>query len=189
MDYLACRYRIAVQVSRTMLRSQRCAGSESIWGCQSIETVISDRREWKGKTMHVGAQISSVAFGNAGIGTLLLALTLIFYALAMTLGRGHFGSLNVALLTSVMADTQPDQRGVISGMLNLARNLGLITGASVMGAVFAFASMTTDITPTLPDAVATGRQITFVIAAILIAVTLVISILSRILTRHTVTSK
>jgi hypothetical protein len=29
------------------------------------------------------------------------------------------------------------QRGIISGMLNLSHNLGLITGASVMGAVFA----------------------------------------------------
>ena len=33
-----------------------------------------------------------------------------------------------------------DQRGVVSGMLNLSRNLGLITGASAMGAVFALAS-------------------------------------------------
>ncbi len=48
--------------------------------------------------------------------------------------------------TAVMTDVRPDQRGVISGMLNLSRNLGLITGASVMGAVFAFASATIDIT-------------------------------------------
>ena len=39
--------------------------------------------------------------------------------------------------TAVMADIGPDQRGVVSGLLNLSRNLGLITGASVMGAVFA----------------------------------------------------
>ncbi|WP_256591081.1 MULTISPECIES: MFS transporter, partial [unclassified Pseudomonas] len=32
------------------------------------------------------------------LGTLLLALTLAAYALAMTLGRGHFGRLNIALL-------------------------------------------------------------------------------------------
>ena len=35
--------------------------------------------------------------------------------------------------TAVMTDVAPDQRGVISGMLNLSRNLGLITGASVDG--------------------------------------------------------
>ena len=37
--------------------------------------------------------------------------------------------------TSVMTDIRPDQRGVISGMLNLSRNFGLITCASVMDAV------------------------------------------------------
>jgi hypothetical protein len=47
---------------------------------------------------------------------------------------------------TVMTDIRPDQRGVVSGMLNLSRNLGLITGASVMGAVFAFASATNDVT-------------------------------------------
>jgi hypothetical protein len=37
--------------------------------------------------------------------------------------------------TADMTDIRPDQRGVMSGMLNLSRDLGLITGASGMGAV------------------------------------------------------
>ena len=77
--------------------------------------------------------------------------------------------------TAVMTDIGPDQRGVISGMLNLSRNLGLITGASVMGAVFAFASATTDITTARPEAVATGMRITFAVAAALIVVALAIA--------------
>ncbi|TIM72291.1 MAG: MFS transporter [Mesorhizobium sp.] len=72
--------------------------------------------------------------------------------------------------TAVMSDIRPDQRGVISGLLNLSRNLGLITGASVMGAVFAFASEAIDIATARPDAVATGMRITFAVAAILIVV-------------------
>ena len=78
--------------------------------------------------------------------------------------------------TAVMTDVRPDQRGVISGMLNLSRNLGLITGASVMGAVFALASATTDITTARPEAVATGMRITFAVAAILIVVALAIAV-------------
>jgi hypothetical protein len=74
-----------------------------------------------------------------------------------------------------MTDIRPDQRGVISGMLNLSRNLGLITGASAMGAVFACASATIDITTARPEAVANGMRITFAVAAILIAVALVIA--------------
>ncbi|WHO71419.1 MFS transporter [Rhizobium sp. BT03] len=78
--------------------------------------------------------------------------------------------------TAVMADVQPDQRGVISGMLNLSRNLGLITGASVMGAVFAYGSATPEIATARPEAVNAGMQITFGVAAALIAVALTIAV-------------
>jgi len=78
--------------------------------------------------------------------------------------------------TTLMTDIRPDQRGVISGMLNLSRNLGLITGASAMGAVFALASASIDITTARPEAVATGMRITFAVAAILIVVALTIAV-------------
>jgi EmrB/QacA subfamily drug resistance transporter len=74
--------------------------------------------------------------------------------------------------TAVMTDVSPEQRGAISGMLNLSRNLGLITGASVMGAVFTFGSAASDIATATPDAVATGMRITFAVAAALIVVAL-----------------
>lgn len=91
----------------------------------------------------------------------------------ITVGYALFMTANN---TAVMTDIRPDQRGVISGMLSLSRNLGLITGASVMGAVFALASATTDITTAHPEAVATGMRITFAVAAILIAVALAIAV-------------
>ncbi len=96
----------------------------------------------------------------------------------MTAGYALFQTANN---TAVMTDIRPDQRGVISGMLNLSRNLGLITGASVMGAVFAFASRTIDMTTAHPDAVATGLRTTFAVAAILIVVAIAIAIGSRAL--------
>jgi EmrB/QacA subfamily drug resistance transporter len=96
----------------------------------------------------------------------------------MTAGYGLFQTANN---TAVMTEIRPDQRGVVSGMLNLSRNLGLITGASVMGAVFALASGTIDITTAPPEAVATGLRITFAVAAILIVVALALAVLSRVL--------
>jgi EmrB/QacA subfamily drug resistance transporter len=78
--------------------------------------------------------------------------------------------------TAVMTDVSPEQRGAISGMLNLSRNLGLITGASVMGAVFAFGSSSSDIATAPSDAVATGMQITFAVAAALVVVALTVAI-------------
>ncbi|RWP58481.1 MFS transporter [Mesorhizobium sp.] len=83
--------------------------------------------------------------------------------------------------TAVMSNIRPDQRGVISGLLNLSRNLGLITGASLMGAVFAFASEAIDIATARPDAVATGMRITFAVAAILIVVALAVAVGGRAL--------
>ena len=91
----------------------------------------------------------------------------------ITVGYALFQTANN---TAVMTDIRPDQRGVISGLLNLSRNLGLITGASVMGAVFALASATTDITTAHPEAVATGMRITFAVAAMLIVVALAIAV-------------
>jgi MFS family permease len=99
----------------------------------------------------------------------------------ITVGYALFQTANN---TAIMTDIRSDQRGVISGMLNLSRNLGLITGASVMGAVFAFASATANVTTAPPEAVATGLRITFAVAAILIIVALTIAVGSRARSRR-----
>ena len=80
-----------------------------------------------------------------------------------------------------IAVMRPDRRGVVSGLLNLSRNLGLIAGASVMGAVFALTSATVDITTARPEVVATGMRVTFAVAAVLIVVALAIAVGSRAL--------
>jgi EmrB/QacA subfamily drug resistance transporter len=88
--------------------------------------------------------------------------------------------------TAVMTTSRPDQRGVISGLLNLSRNLGLITGASLMGTVFALGSATSDIVTARPEAVAAGMRLTFAVAAALIVVALAIASVSRALARRAV---
>ena len=89
--------------------------------------------------------------------------------------------------TAVMTSIGPDQRGVTSGILNLSRNLGLITGASVMGIVFALGSATTNIMTARPEAVAAGMRITFAVAAALMVLGLAIAVGSRTLSRRTAT--
>jgi hypothetical protein len=71
-------------------------------------------------------------------------------------------------------------------MLSLSRNLGLITGASVMGTVFALASATTDVSTAGSEAVARGMRITFAVAAILVVVALAIAVAARTLARRAV---
>jgi MFS family permease len=135
----------------------------------------------------LGAQrMTVVGLIGMAAGSFILAMTpaalgvpgYIAPIVVMTVGYALFQTANN---TAVMTDIRPDQRGAISGMLNLSRNLGLITGASVMGAVFALASATIDITTAPPEAVATGMRITFAVAAILIVVALAIAVGSRAL--------
>ena len=90
--------------------------------------------------------------------------------------------------TTIMSNITPERRGVISGMLSLSRNLGLITGASAMGAVFTLGSGTTDITTARPEAIATGMQITFAVGALLIVATLAIAITNMAHARRIVLS-
>ena len=70
--------------------------------------------------------------------------------------------------TAIMNGVQADQRGVFSGLLNLSRNLGLITGASAMGAVFAAASGAADVAAARPEAIVAGMRATFGVAVVLI---------------------
>ena len=88
----------------------------------------------------------------------------------------NYALFQAANNTVVMTDVDPQQRGVMSGMLNLSRNLGLVTGASVMGAVFALASRAADITTAHPEAVAIATQVTFAAAAAIVVVALVIAV-------------
>lgn len=92
---------------------------------------------------------------------------------AITAGYALFQAANN---TGVMAGVVADQRGVVSGMLNLSRNLGLVTGASAMGAVFALASASSDVGRADPGSVATGMRVTFGVAAALVAVALGVAV-------------
>ena len=90
----------------------------------------------------------------------------------LTAGYALFQAANN---TAVLTHIRPEQRGVVSGLLNLSRNLGLITGASVMGAVFALGSATTNVLEARPEAVAAGMRLTFAVAAALTVGALVLA--------------
>lgn len=110
----------------------------------------------------------AMATGSMALSVLPAMLGSAGYIAAITILTPGYQLFQAANNTAVMTDVHPAQRGVVSGLLNLSRNLGLITGASVMGAVFALASATTDITTASPAAVAAGMRITFAVAAALI---------------------
>ena len=120
-----------------------------------------------------------MAAGSVALSTSSVTLGIPGYVVPIVVVTAGYALFQAANNTAVMTDARPDQRGVLSGMHNLSRNLGLITGASVMGTVFAAASATTDIATARPEAVATGMRTTFAVAALLIVVALAIAVGAR----------
>jgi MFS family permease len=117
--------------------------------------------------MTAGCAILPMMPVNLGVPGYIVPLVII------TAGYALFQAANN---TAVMTGVGPNQRGVTSGMLNLSRNLGLITGASVMGAVFALGASTSDITRATPEAVATGMRVAFAAATALVVAALAIAL-------------
>jgi MFS family permease len=118
------------------------------------------------------AGLVAMAAGSSLLALLPTRLGVPGYVVPLVVVTAGYALFQAANNTAVMTSIRPDQRGVTSGMLNLSRNLGLITGASMMGTVFALGSATTDITRARPEDVATGMRITFAVAAALIVVAL-----------------
>lgn len=123
-------------------------------------------------TDRIGAERASLlGLVQIVIGTSCLALlpTLIGtvgYLVSLSLLTPGFQLFFAANNTATLARTEPDQRGTVSGLLNLSRNLGFITGTSAMAALFAWASGGTVATAS-PGALATGMSVTFLLSAAL----------------------
>lgn len=143
---------------------------------------------WMGLVMAVGPCVAAVTgvpaghltdrFGSppmtlAGLGimavgalSLALAAGLPAYLGALVLLTTGYSLFQAANNTAVMRDVDGARRGTVSGLLNLSRNIGLIVGASGLGAVFAWA--TPDVIRATPQAVAFGLHSTFGVAVGLI---------------------
>lgn len=123
--------------------------------------------------------LAGMAVGCSALSVAPLTFGIAGYVIPMAIVTAGYALFQGANNTVVMANVSPDQRGVVSGLLNLSRNLGLVTGAAVMGAVFAWASGASDVATAQPEAVASGMRITFGIGAALVVVALAVSLGSR----------
>lgn len=126
---------------------------------------------WGAPSMAIVGLIAMAA-GAFALSVLASMFGVAGYVAAIVVLTPGYQLFQAANNTAVMANVHPDQRGVISGMLSLSRNLGLITGASMMGTVFALASKSPDIATAHPEAVANAMRITFAVSAVLIVVAL-----------------
>lgn len=130
------------------------------------------------------AGLAGIAGGCFSLALIPAALGIAGYVVPLVVITAAYAMFQTANNTAVMADVRPEQRGVTSGMLNLSRNLGGISGASVMGAVFAFASATSDVATATADAVAFGLHVTFAIAGVMMLVALAVAVAGAVAARR-----
>jgi MFS family permease len=112
------------------------------------------------------------------LGLILLALVpaslgIPGYLAPILLATAGYATFQAANTAAVMREVGPDRRGLVSGLLTLSRNLGLVTGASAMGAVFALVAG--DPATAGPEALARGLHVTFGLAAALIVLALALA--------------
>lgn len=97
--------------------------------------------------------LALMALGCALIAALPPSLGVLGYVGPLVIVTPGYALFQAANNTAVMAGVDAAQRGVVAGLLTLSRNLGLITGASAMAALFA----------------AGGLQLSFIVACAMIA--------------------
>ncbi|WP_157035827.1 MFS transporter [Sphingobium chungbukense] len=93
--------------------------------------------------------------------------------MTMTAGYALFQAANNS---AIMAAADAAERGLVSGMIGLSRNLGLVTGASAMGWVFAFGASALDVEGAGQEVTAAGMHLAFAVAAILVGTAILLAL-------------
>ncbi|WP_233963361.1 MFS transporter [Pectobacterium versatile] len=116
------------------------------------------------------AGLSLVVTGTFMLAILPNLLGVTGYILAIIVLTPGYQLFQAANNTATLAEVPGNQRGTVSGLLNLSRNIGLIAGASIMGQVFALGVGTEDFTHAEPASLANGMQLTFFLAGAMVLV-------------------
>lgn len=125
-------------------------------------------------------RVLTIGLGLLTAGAFLLAslpgwIGVTGYLLAIAVLTPGYQLFQAANNTATLADVPPARRGAISGLLGLSRNIGLILGASLMGAVFAWGAGTADFVHASPSAMLAGLQLSFALAGVLMLAAIAIA--------------
>lgn len=101
------------------------------------------------------------------------------YAIPLVMCTTGYALFQAANNTAVMGAAAPGRRGAASGLLNLSRNIGLIAGASAMGALFGAVAGMDGANGMAPWAIAAGMQFSFGACAVLVMAATALSMRAR----------
>jgi MFS family permease len=117
------------------------------------------------------AGLAAMALATLALGLMPAAAGLAGYLAAIALLTPGYQLFQAANNTAAMAGVPATQRGAVSGVLGLSRNLGLIVGASAMGSWFAHAAGPSGALGSA-DAVLPATRSTFQLATVLVLLAL-----------------
>jgi MFS family permease len=117
--------------------------------------------------------LAGMALGSLGLALLPPSLGIAGYAAPLAGLTAGYALFQAANNSAALAAAPAGGRGVVAGLLTLSRNLGLVSGAALMGALFAHAAGDPG-TASLP-AVAAGMRVAFGTAAALLMLALVLA--------------
>jgi len=126
------------------------------------------------------AGLAMLALGSLLMSVLPMAIGLAGYVVAVLVLTPGYQMFQAGNNTAALADVPANRRGLISGLLNLSRNTGLILGASAMGAVFAMGVGAEDFANASADALSHGMRLTFVVASATMTLALLVAVLPRL---------
>ena len=126
----------------------------------------------------------AIGLGLLATGALLLAflpnaIGIAGYVLSILVLTPGYQLFQAANNTAALADVAKPRRGTVSGLLGLSRNIGLIAGASAMGAVFTFGVGTDEFTRATPLAISSGMRLTFLVAGAMMLAAIAVALGSR----------
>lgn len=132
---------------------------------------------------HGAAKIAIAGLAGVVVGIVLLGLLpnwlgTVGYVAGLASITASYALFQAANNTAMMAGAPKERRGLTSALLGLARNLGLITGASAMGAVFALGSNGVALLG-LAEGRKTGMLLTLAVAFVMACAALAITVLDR----------
>lgn len=138
-------------------------------GCAAFTPVANfmAKRLGNAKTMILGILILGIGiFIMSTFGVLTSIITIGITVFLWNGGLAFFQAPNNAFIMSL---AKPQQRGLMSGLLNLARTIGQTTGIAVLGAFFYLFTHTKSIVTASPKNIVGGIHSTFLVTVLIVA--------------------
>lgn len=134
--------------------------------------------DWFGTKRILTAGLSAMSIALISMAYLPVQIGITGYIVSLIMLTPCFQLFLAGNNTAIMNAAPEDQRGIISGLMGLSRNLGFMTGASVMATIFITALGQEDLLHATVNSVGSAFTVTLLTAAGLAFTSLIISLFS-----------